>query len=64
MLEGVLLEERLVEKWLPLAELNIDALVEVGFKGARMPVRSRYEEAFGIPPMVVGPRPLGLASAP
>ena len=45
-----------MEEWLPLEELNIDAVIEVGFKGARMPVRAVYEKTFGIPPMVVGPR--------
>jgi len=50
------LEKRLIEEWLPLTELNVDALIEIGFKGAKMPVRSVYKKTFGILPMVVGPR--------
>ncbi|RLE71023.1 MAG: hypothetical protein DRJ37_05700, partial [Thermoprotei archaeon] len=46
----------LIEKWLPLTELNIDSLSEIGFKGTRASLKTAYKEIFGIQPMITGPR--------
>ena len=49
-------DERLVERFLPLKETNLDAIVEVGFKGLDRTKREEYAKVFGVKPMVVGPR--------
>jgi len=56
--EGLRLEKngRLVEDFLPLKETNLDAVVEVGFKGLEKEKRQEYLKVFKVKPMVVGPR--------
>ncbi|MGB9693671.1 MAG: hypothetical protein ACPLYF_02395, partial [Fervidobacterium sp.] len=58
MCEGLRLEKngRLVENFLPLKETNLDAIVEVGFKGLEKEKRQEYLKVFRVKPMVVGPR--------
>ncbi|MEM1883271.1 MAG: hypothetical protein QXE14_01560, partial [Candidatus Bathyarchaeia archaeon] len=45
-----------VESFLPLSEVNLDAIVEVGFKGLDKEKRQEYLKIFNVKPMVVGPR--------
>jgi len=47
---------RLIEKYLPLKELNLDSTIEASFKGIPSEVREEYQKIFGVKPMVVGPR--------
>jgi len=47
---------RLIESVLPLREINLDAIVEVGFKGLDKEKRQEYFKVFNVKPMVVGPR--------
>ncbi len=47
---------RLIEKFLPLKELNLDSTIEASFKGIPSEVREEYQKIFGVKPMVIGPR--------
>ncbi len=47
---------RLIEKFLPLKELNLDSTIEASFKGIPSEIREEYQKIFGVKPMVVGPR--------
>jgi hypothetical protein len=47
---------RLIESILPLREINLDAIVEAGFKGLDKERRREYLKIFSVKPMVVGPR--------
>ena len=47
---------RIIERYLPLKELNLDSTVEVSFKGLPRDIREEYIKTFGVKPMVIGPR--------
>jgi hypothetical protein len=47
---------RLIESVFLLKEVNLDAIVEVGFKGLDKEKRQEYLKVFNVKPMVVGPR--------
>ena len=47
---------RLIESVFPLKEVNLDAIVEVGFKGLDKEKRQEYFKVFNVKPMVIGPR--------
>jgi len=47
---------RLIEKYLPLREINLDSIIEASFKNLPKSIRAEYLKIFGVKPMVVGPR--------
>jgi len=47
---------RIIEKFLPLKELNLDSTIEASYKGVEDEVKKEYQRIFGVKPMVVGPR--------
>jgi len=49
-------ESKLIENFLPLKEINLDAIIEVGFKGLSKEKRQEYLKTLKVKPMVVGPR--------
>ncbi|MEM0472648.1 MAG: hypothetical protein QXX84_07115 [Sulfolobales archaeon] len=49
-------DRRLIEESLPLSEISLDTIIEVGFKGLEKGKRQEYLKVFKIKPMVRGPR--------
>ncbi|MEZ0346174.1 MAG: hypothetical protein ABWK01_06460 [Infirmifilum sp.] len=49
---------RMIEETLPLKEVNLDSLFESSFRGMGIPKESRteYYRAFGVKPMIAGPK--------
>ena len=48
-----MVNNRLVEKWLPLSEANLHAAIEMSFRLSRSKYRSSYLEQYGIAPKVL-----------